>query len=79
MEAVESLLVDRNLTNLKTGNLQLSAQVIDAEKTIPATALSASPAQCCARTCTSHFSILFSKVISDQQHSFLLTGVSKLC
>jgi len=52
MAAVDTLLVDKNSTNLKTGNLQLSVQVLDADKKIPADALRAAPAQCCARTCS---------------------------
>jgi hypothetical protein len=52
MEAVDTLLVDKNLTNLTTGDLRLSVQVLDTEKMIPADVSIASASQCCARTCS---------------------------
>jgi hypothetical protein len=52
MKALDTLLVDKNLTNLTAGNFQMSVQVLDSEKMIPASLLSANASQCCARTCS---------------------------
>ena len=51
MEALDTLLVDKGLTKLNRGNLPFSVQVLDAEKKLPAAALAASGATCCATTC----------------------------
>jgi hypothetical protein len=51
IEAVDTLLVDKGLTRLNRGNLPFSVQVLDAEKKLPAAALAASGATCCATTC----------------------------
>jgi hypothetical protein len=39
MEALDTLLVDKNSTNLTAGTLQLSVQVLDSGKNIPANLL----------------------------------------
>jgi hypothetical protein len=51
MEALDTLLVDKNLTKLTRGNLRFSVQVLNAEKTLPAAALATAGATCCVRTC----------------------------
>lgn len=51
MEAVDTLLVDKELTKLNRGNLPFSVRVLDAEKKLPAAALATSGATCCATTC----------------------------
>jgi hypothetical protein len=51
MEAVDTLLVDKGLTNLNRGNLPFSVRVLDAEKELPAAALAAGGGTCCATTC----------------------------
>ena len=51
MEAVDTLLVDKNLTKFNRGNLPFSVQILDAEKKLPAAALATSGATCCATTC----------------------------
>ena len=48
MEAIDTLLVDKDLTKLNRGNLPFSVQVLNAEKTLPAAARGGT---CCARTC----------------------------
>ncbi|HEY0723625.1 MAG TPA: hypothetical protein VGD41_06550 [Pyrinomonadaceae bacterium] len=48
MEAVDTLLVDKNLTKLNRGNLPFSVQVLDAQKMLPA---AGPPRTCCATTC----------------------------
>jgi len=51
-EALDTLLVDKNLTKLNRGNLPFSVQVLNAEKTLPAAALAtARGGTCCATTC----------------------------
>ena len=51
MEAVDTLLVDQGLTQLKRGNLPFSVRVLDAEKKLPAAALATPGVTCCASTC----------------------------
>ena len=51
MEAVDTLLVDKGLTTLNRGSLPFSVQVLDAEKKLPAAALTTAGATCCAPTC----------------------------
>jgi hypothetical protein len=52
MEAVDTLLVDKNLTKVTRSKLPLSVQVLDTEKKLPAGLPLASVAQqCCARAC----------------------------
>ena len=51
MEAVDTLMVDKNLTKLNRGDLPFSVQVIDADKKLPAAALASAGATCCATTC----------------------------
>jgi len=51
MEAVDTLLVDKNLTKLNRGKLPFSVQVLDAEKKLPAAALATAGTNCCVRTC----------------------------
>ncbi len=51
IEAVDTLLVDKALTRLNRGDLPFSVQVLDAEKKLPAAALAAPGATCCATTC----------------------------
>ena len=52
MEAVDTVLVDKGLSQLSRGNLPFSVQVLDAEKTLPSAALAVAGAKsCCARTC----------------------------
>ena len=51
MEAVDTLLVDKDWTKLNQGNLPFSVRVLDPEKKLPAAALAASGATCCATTC----------------------------
>jgi len=51
MEAVDILLVDKDLTRLNRGDLPFSVQVLNTELKLPAAALAASGATCCAATC----------------------------
>src|SRR5262249_38283905 len=51
MEAVDTLLVDKNLTKFNRGNLPFTVQVLDAEKKLPAAAVATAAATCCVRTC----------------------------
>lgn len=51
MQALDTLTVDKNLKKLERGNLPLSVQVLNADKTLPATLLAANPGTCCATTC----------------------------
>ena len=51
MEAVDTLLVDQGLTQLKRGDLPLSVRVLDAEKKLPAAAVATAGVTCCASTC----------------------------
>jgi len=51
MEAVDTLMVDKNLTKLNRGDLPFSVQVIDSEKKLPAAALAGGGGTCCATTC----------------------------
>jgi hypothetical protein len=52
MEAVDTLLVDKNLTKLNRGNLPLSVQVLDLDKRLPAEILAAGGGgTCCVSTC----------------------------
>lgn len=51
MEAVDTLMVDKNLTKLNRGNLPFSVQVIDSEKKLPAAAFGGGGGTCCATTC----------------------------
>ena len=51
MEAVDTLLIDKNSTKLTRGNLPFSVQVLDADKKLPAAAFAFPPRTCCATTC----------------------------
>ena len=51
MEAVDTLMVDKNLTKLNRGDLPFSVQVIDSEKKLPAAAFAGGGGTCCATTC----------------------------
>jgi hypothetical protein len=51
MQALDTMLVDKSLTKLNRGNVPLSVQVLNADKTLPAALLAANPATCCVRTC----------------------------
>lgn len=51
MEPVDTLLVDKELTKLNRGSLLFSVQVLDADKKLPAAALTALGTTCCATTC----------------------------
>ena len=51
MEAIDTLLVDKDLTKLNRGNLPFSVRVLNAEKKLPAAALATPPRTCCATTC----------------------------
>ena len=52
IEAVDSLLLDKNLTKLNRSNLPLSVQVLDLDKKLPAEILAvAGGGTCCVRTC----------------------------
>jgi hypothetical protein len=51
MEALDTVLVDKGVTKLDRGNLPFSVRVLDAEKKLPAAALSTQGATCCATTC----------------------------
>lgn len=51
MEAVDTLMVDQRVTELKRGNLPFSVRVLNAEKNLPAAAVAVSGAMCCASTC----------------------------
>jgi hypothetical protein len=51
MEAVDTMLVDKDLTKLDRGSLPFSVRVLDAEKKLPAAALAATNRTCCATTC----------------------------
>ena len=50
MEAVDTLLVDKSVTKLNQGKLPFSVQVLNADKKLPAAALT-NPGTCCATTC----------------------------
>lgn len=50
-EAVDTLLVDQGVTQLKRGDLPLSVRVLNAEKKLPAAAVATSGVTCCASTC----------------------------
>lgn len=51
MEAVDTLLVGQNVTQLKRGNLPFSVRVLNAEKMLPAAAVATAGVTCCASTC----------------------------
>ena len=51
MEAVDTLLVDKDLTKLNRGNVQFSVQVLNPDKKLPAAAFATPPRTCCATTC----------------------------
>ena len=51
MEAVDTLVVDKNLTKLDHGNVPFSVQVINPDKKLPAAAFATPPRTCCATTC----------------------------
>lgn len=50
-EALDTLLVDKNLTKLTRGNLPFSVQVLNADKKLPAAAFGGGSGTCCATTC----------------------------
>ena len=51
MEAVDTLLVDKELTKLNRGNVPFSVQVLNSNKKLPAAAFATPPRTCCATTC----------------------------
>jgi len=51
MEAVDTLLVDKDLTKLDRGKLPFSVQVLNPDKKLPAAASATPPRDCCATTC----------------------------
>ena len=51
MEALDTLLVDKGLTELKRGSLPFSVQILNPDKKLPATAFATPPRTCCATTC----------------------------
>lgn len=52
MQALDTLIIDKNLTKLTRDNLPFSVKVLDANKKLPAGILAASSsATCCTRTC----------------------------
>jgi hypothetical protein len=51
MEAVDTLLVDKDLTTLNRGSVPFSVQVLNPDKKLPAAAFAAPPRTCCATTC----------------------------
>ena len=51
MEAVDTLLVNKDLTKLNRGDLPFSVQVLNPDKKLPAAAALAPPRECCATTC----------------------------
>ena len=51
MEAIDTVLVDKDWTKLNRGNLPFSVRVLDSETKLPAAALAAAGATCCATTC----------------------------
>jgi hypothetical protein len=51
MEAVDTLLVDKQLTTLTRGNVPFSVQVINPDKKLPAAAFATPPRNCCVSTC----------------------------
>jgi hypothetical protein len=53
MDAVDTVLVGKNLTRLNRGNLPLSVQVLDLDKKLPAEIVAAAGGgTCCVRTCS---------------------------
>lgn len=51
MEAVDTLLVDKDLTKLNRGNVPFSVQVLNPDKKLPTAAFATPPRTCCATTC----------------------------
>lgn len=51
MEAVDTLLVDKDLTKVDRGDLPFSVQVLNPDKKLPAAAFATPPRTCCATTC----------------------------
>lgn len=51
MEAVDTLLVDNEVTTLSRGNLPFNVQVLNPDKKLPAAAFAVPPRTCCATTC----------------------------
>ena len=52
-QALDTLLVDKNLTKLNRGNLPFSVQVLNADKKLPAAArIGGGGGTCCATTCS---------------------------
>ena len=51
MEAVDTLVVDKGVTQLNRGSLPFSVQVLNADKKLPAAAFAVPPRTCCATTC----------------------------
>ena len=51
LEALDTLQVDKSVTRLTRGNLPFSVQVLDAQKMLPANALTNRSAECCVTTC----------------------------
>ena len=51
MQALDTLVIDKAGTKLERGNLPLTVQVLNSEKTLPAN-LAANPGTCCAQTCS---------------------------
>lgn len=51
MEAVDTLLVDKDVTKLNRGNVPFSVQVLNPDKKLPAAAFATPPRTCCATTC----------------------------
>ena len=51
MEAVDTLLVNKDLTKLNKGNVPFTVQVLNPDKKLPAAAFATPPRTCCATTC----------------------------
>jgi hypothetical protein len=51
MQALDTLLVDKNLTKLNHGDVPLTVQVLDLDKQLPAEFLAGGTGTCCATTC----------------------------
>lgn len=51
MEAVDTLLVNKDLTKLNRGNVPFTVQVLNPDKKLPAAAFAIPPRTCCATTC----------------------------
>ena len=52
MEAVDTLLVNKDLTKLNRGNVPFTVQVLNPDKKLPAAAFATPPRTCCATTCS---------------------------